>query len=132
MIRRPPRSTLFPYTTLFRSEPRAEARADLRAKRHASPPHAFEPLVYESCVARRREPPRRAVPRARSGADDVAPEPPVHVRRARGSDVLGQPRLHAPGDRRLDEDAERPTPHASARAGEAARPASRERSASHW
>src|SRR2546422_11057433 len=93
MIRRPPRSTLFPYTTLFRSdaagparelagerghEPRAEARADLRAKRHASPPHAFEPLVYESCVARRREPHRRAVPRARSGADDVAPEPPVH------------------------------------------------------
>src|SRR5256885_9917155 len=26
MIRRPPRSTLFPYTTLFRSEHRAEAR----------------------------------------------------------------------------------------------------------
>src|SRR2546429_7041835 len=24
MIRRPPRSTLFPYTTLFRSDPRAE------------------------------------------------------------------------------------------------------------
>src|SRR2546422_8593071 len=28
MIRRPPRSTLFPYTTLFRSEPHAGARAD--------------------------------------------------------------------------------------------------------
>src|SRR3712207_7016830 len=27
MIRRPPRSTLFPYTTLFRSEPVHEARA---------------------------------------------------------------------------------------------------------
>src|SRR2546430_9178941 len=26
MIRRPPRSTLFPYTTLFRSAPRAPAR----------------------------------------------------------------------------------------------------------
>src|SRR2546422_6418405 len=26
MIRRPPRSTLFPYTTLFRSEPHPEAR----------------------------------------------------------------------------------------------------------
>src|SRR2546430_8369639 len=26
MIRRPPRSTLFPYTTLFRSEPDAHAR----------------------------------------------------------------------------------------------------------
>src|SRR5258708_11200476 len=26
MIRRPPRSTLFPYTTLFRSDPKAEIR----------------------------------------------------------------------------------------------------------
>src|SRR2546422_8681369 len=33
MIRRPPRSTLFPYTTLFRS--RAEARARLGKARHA-------------------------------------------------------------------------------------------------
>src|SRR3712207_7285857 len=29
MIRRPPRSTLFPYTTLFRSERRAEAVVDV-------------------------------------------------------------------------------------------------------
>src|SRR2546430_17353560 len=29
MIRRPPRSTLFPYTTLFRSHPMAEVRAQL-------------------------------------------------------------------------------------------------------
>src|SRR5436305_9212569 len=28
MIRRPPRSTLFPYTTLFRSEPRPTRRLD--------------------------------------------------------------------------------------------------------
>src|SRR3712207_8641032 len=28
MIRRPPRSTLFPYTTLFRSRAEAEARAE--------------------------------------------------------------------------------------------------------
>src|SRR3712207_7406797 len=33
MIRRPPRSTLFPYTTLFRSAPRAAAR-----RRAATPP----------------------------------------------------------------------------------------------
>src|SRR5256885_11229731 len=32
MIRRPPRSTLFPYTTLFRSLPRAVRRADFRAR----------------------------------------------------------------------------------------------------
>src|SRR5438132_7476632 len=30
MIRRPPRSTLFPYTTLFRSLPTSEARHALR------------------------------------------------------------------------------------------------------
>src|SRR2546425_4340025 len=31
MIRRPPRSTLFPYTTLFRSLPRAASETDTRA-----------------------------------------------------------------------------------------------------
>src|SRR3712207_7658228 len=42
MIRRPPRSTLFPYTTLFRSAPRAAAErhgrdgADLRAPGHGA------------------------------------------------------------------------------------------------
>src|SRR2546430_12777355 len=34
MIRRPPRSTLFPYTTLFRSAP---ARASARLALHAAP-----------------------------------------------------------------------------------------------
>src|SRR3712207_8070698 len=40
MIRRPPRSTLFPYTTLFRSrlrrrrDPRRDVRADLRRRLH--------------------------------------------------------------------------------------------------
>src|SRR3712207_8949565 len=33
MIRRPPRSTLFPYTTLFRSLARARARAPPRGRR---------------------------------------------------------------------------------------------------
>src|SRR5258707_8585915 len=33
MIRRPPRSTLFPYTTLFRSPPRASWPAPSRAPR---------------------------------------------------------------------------------------------------
>src|SRR6185437_17102556 len=32
MIRRPPRSTLFPYTTLFRSYTRPHARIDLSAR----------------------------------------------------------------------------------------------------
>src|SRR3712207_7529844 len=34
MIRRPPRSTLFPYTTLFRSRLRS---LSIRARRHVSP-----------------------------------------------------------------------------------------------
>src|SRR3712207_6902727 len=35
MIRRPPRSTLFPYTTLFRSQPSARAHAGHRQPREA-------------------------------------------------------------------------------------------------
>src|SRR5689334_24604666 len=34
MIRRPPRSTLFPYTTLFRSEDRGRVRRDAVLDRH--------------------------------------------------------------------------------------------------
>src|SRR2546429_4747704 len=40
MIRRPPRSTLFPYTTLFRSlsrEPGVRARRGARARHHLGP-----------------------------------------------------------------------------------------------
>src|SRR2546426_7300187 len=35
MIRRPPRSTLFPYTTLFRSPPRRRDRVEARPPRRA-------------------------------------------------------------------------------------------------
>src|SRR5256885_7747131 len=37
MIRRPPRSTLFPYTTLFRSEPRVQSRLAHRDRSAVSP-----------------------------------------------------------------------------------------------
>src|SRR3712207_8913658 len=43
MIRRPPRSTLFPYTTLFRSESNA---ADGRRKLHRFPKFYAVHLVY--------------------------------------------------------------------------------------
>src|SRR3712207_7502730 len=45
MIRRPPRSTLFPYTTLFRSgvDDRGAARARLPGRRQ--PPRAVQPTV---------------------------------------------------------------------------------------
>src|SRR5256885_8424351 len=42
MIRRPPRSTLFPYTTLFRSRHRGGALA--RARRRCGPPPRQPPL----------------------------------------------------------------------------------------
>src|SRR3712207_6851583 len=46
MIRRPPRSTLFPYTTLFRSEPHAAGGAvgGDRAVRAPLPRHAPAPV----------------------------------------------------------------------------------------
>src|SRR3712207_8742048 len=43
MIRRPPRSTLFPYTTLFRSEP--EPDQQVRAQAHPLPPHVEQEQV---------------------------------------------------------------------------------------
>src|SRR3712207_7734249 len=42
MIRRPPRSTLFPYTTLFRSAPGHEQRAEVAGPRER---HAQEALA---------------------------------------------------------------------------------------
>src|SRR6266699_4483549 len=39
MIRRPPRSTLFPYTTLFRSAGDRGPGADLRRRRHGQGTH---------------------------------------------------------------------------------------------
>src|SRR3712207_8714222 len=36
MIRRPPRSTLFPYTTLFRSDGRQDLRGQLRGQRNVT------------------------------------------------------------------------------------------------
>src|SRR3712207_8094738 len=50
MIRRPPRSTLFPYTTLFRSldgEPREHAR-DRRQRRADDPRRPDDPLDVDA------------------------------------------------------------------------------------
>src|SRR2546426_5623845 len=42
MIRRPPRSTLFPYTTLFRSVVAGEDVGAVAARMEAMPPEAFD------------------------------------------------------------------------------------------
>src|SRR5688572_32733180 len=48
MIRRPPRSTLFPYTTLFRSEKAAEVAGALRAALEAERPISVVTVVESS------------------------------------------------------------------------------------
>src|SRR5258706_8712237 len=53
MIRRPPRSTLFPYTTLFRSA--SAARARLSPTRYSELGYGPPPLSrWRACQARRR------------------------------------------------------------------------------
>src|SRR2546429_5669991 len=57
MIRRPPRSTLFPYTTLFRSEPMQSTRVQPRTRSAISTPTSSCPsvpprlLTYRSFVS---------------------------------------------------------------------------------
>src|SRR3712207_8756747 len=65
MIRRPPRSTLFPYTTLFRSADRLQSLAESALQRRrrgglsrGAPPHAGAPLVRHADLLRERD--RRA------------------------------------------------------------------------
>src|SRR3712207_7886669 len=63
MIRRPPRSTLFPYTTLFRSAARRDAA--LRVERHRGDDER-DPRRARLHRPRRDPEVRRLLPRARS------------------------------------------------------------------
>src|SRR3989442_11088356 len=53
MIRRPPRSTLFPYTTLFRSH--RSSRSPMSRRRSRSACHGDESSVDTSCPTSRSE-----------------------------------------------------------------------------
>src|SRR5256885_16374403 len=91
MIRRPPRSTLFPYTTLFRSPPGASAGALARDRDPGEPSQRrvgggslprTPPRPRETCPARRAPPRDRAAPRrapAPAGRlrDEAPPPPPA-------------------------------------------------------
>src|SRR2546422_7895610 len=63
MIRRPPRSTLFPYTTLFRSRSRADVRTSTRfatlthpmRSTNSAPPHNRYKLGFTSRTRRSEE-----------------------------------------------------------------------------
>src|SRR2546430_7260263 len=100
MIRRPPRSTLFPYTTLFRSLARGHHRAGQRVGRREQDPareecgreeRAMEPAPHEATEMRYDQPHEADLARDRDrggrqerrGEIDEAFEPP-HV----GTEVL--------------------------------------------
>src|SRR5258708_20432352 len=52
MIRRPPRSTLFPYTTLFRSQPRQHLRLEFRVGGPHLPFDLFAPVLADDDLVR--------------------------------------------------------------------------------
>src|SRR3712207_9532844 len=56
MIRRPPRSTLFPYTTLFRSDGEAQPAAPRRTADRTLGPHRRRPPAVTFCAGLPRRP----------------------------------------------------------------------------
>src|SRR2546422_11657794 len=78
MIRRPPRSTLFPYTTLFRSPRAAAATAAAPAGDRRGPPPglpSYNARYPRARVDGRSDPPRPARPAGR----DLGAPPPEEV-----------------------------------------------------
>src|SRR3989442_6877424 len=87
MIRRPPRSTLFPYTTLFRSgldherafehvdERRGEVLLLPRSEEHTSELQSRPHLVCRLLLEKKKKRRRRAVPRSLS-MDSLVGHPP--------------------------------------------------------
>src|SRR3712207_8232884 len=65
MIRRPPRSTLFPYTTLFRSD--GDRGGEAGAERGLRSADARPCQDQQLLAVRRREPPRGRAPALRHG-----------------------------------------------------------------
>src|SRR2546427_4100561 len=80
MIRRPPRSTLFPYTTLFRSPPGAGPRASPSLVRSASGGRAGQ--QDDLAVAREVEPDAALGQRHEHGAALGAADAPAEARPA--------------------------------------------------
>src|SRR3712207_7890849 len=72
MIRRPPRSTLFPYTTLFRSDEAARHAA----RRRGGPPRRGDEVQHGRLVG-------REVPRERRRGERLARVQPAAVERRR-------------------------------------------------
>src|SRR5258708_19116792 len=70
MIRRPPRSTLFPYTTLFRSPNSSAQSAERSTPADARPP----PRATAALRARPRPAPRQSTRRARAALAERSEE----------------------------------------------------------
>src|SRR3712207_8702288 len=97
MIRRPPRSTLFPYTTLFRSRvlPAEAHDLDREPERLAEPPDALALLGYDHEAARGGHDDLLAQQRGPAALDE--PEPRVDLVGAVDREV--QPRAAVQLDR---------------------------------
>src|SRR3712207_8558967 len=74
MIRRPPRSTLFPYTTLFRSSPASPSLARLISSTSGEASTAVTPVAW-----RARSTVQSPVPHASSSTQPVGPRSEEHT-----------------------------------------------------
>src|SRR3954464_2606695 len=108
MIRRPPRSTLFPYTTLFRSRPalavkaqqprwlpRRDEQPDVRSEEHTSELQSHDNLVCRLLLEKKKQ---HTTPPSAAPVPPAVRAPPPRAARA----VCGRPRPRPrrPGSRR--------------------------------
>src|SRR3989449_7562804 len=97
MIRRPPRSTLFPYTTLFRSQPLLPWRLRLRVAQRPAVPRGAE-RVERRATALAPAPRLRRDPAVPAGVHAGPAPAPLHaVRDPRADSRRGRPRHHIVG-----------------------------------
>src|SRR3712207_8958541 len=80
MIRRPPRSTLFPYTTLFRSEDRGSGgnnnnQGGYTGNDFSAIPVAALKFAYNVLSVRQESPQERNVPRRSASTDEQSTAP---------------------------------------------------------
>src|SRR2546430_3692110 len=101
MIRRPPRSTLFPYTTLFRSEAGRPARLGERQRDHARNDEDEHREELQECREDRSAARLALVPRTQGTLHDVLVRGPVPQADDRGAEQHADPWVVAaevPGD----------------------------------
>src|SRR2546422_11170252 len=98
MIRRPPRSTLFPYTTLFRSRDEDDRGHDLECEHHAETRVLLADLAEHKLRAGIREAQDLRDDRAEPAENRLPERQPQHEDRERELQA-DAPRHDAPADR---------------------------------